>query len=612
MPGTRLMMVDKERYIKPSLAVKGMILIALPFTIQLVLTLSYASLVEREETLAKYEFNSKALIGNVNWLMVLLANATNAAFAERLEKNSEYKNVITACLKQVDSGRSELITLGDSQLDSKPEVQSFIEAVEEIENGLKKESQLDAGAPSVLLTSEIKGAWEHLYTSRHDLLAHERTKLSANKDDLPIVRHRLKDLLFWGVVFDISFGMILLLVYHKNIASRIRSLTENTLRFAQGRELQTLPDKHDEISELDRFFRSMTETINKSKAQLELSEKRLRNLIENLPLGLVTLDQAGLIRSMNIRATELFGSDHFVGSNVDSLIPGAFPKGEETSTSNANQASAQQEMEAEIFNGSKKYIELNVRENTFLDEQLRLLAIQDITERKEMEILKEEFTRMVSHDIRSPLASIQLTHQLMLRGDLPAKNRERLEKAEQNAARLIKMVNDLLDFEKMNSGSMPLEISKCLSSDLIQKSVDAIHDLAKERDISIQETEIQFHFYADEGRLVQVLVNLLSNAIKFSPMSALIKIEVRENQKSIEFRISDQGRGVPKELRETIFEKYKQVIASDSKEKRGIGLGLPICKVIVEQHGGRIGVMSEENKGSTFWFTIPKGSSPNS
>jgi PAS domain S-box-containing protein len=603
-------MVEKSGQNWSKLAVKGLLLLALPFTIQLLLTLNYAALVDRVETLAAYEYRSKALIGSINWLLVLLETASNAALAQRLEHDPNYRQVVTLCLEQVDSGCSDLLSQSDGSDKCNTELRNFVQTIAIIKTNLKKEVELSGRSEhSALLSDENKRAWEQLHSYRHELLAYERTKLSAKGSDVSTLRHRLKDSLFLGVILDITFGVVLVYLYHINISSRIRTLTDNTVRFADGRELKELPPGKDEISELDSFFRSMAETIAKSKLALEMSEQRQKSLIEYLPLGLITMDEHGTVRSMNDHALELFGrgSSQSIGSNLETLVPGALsgldgPKG----STYGGEKFSRLELPSPYASGAKKYLELTVRDHTILDERLKLLAIHDITERKELEILREEFTRMVSHDLRSPLASIQLTHQLMLRGDLNPKDRTRLERAEQNIARLLKLVNDLLDFEKLNSGSSPLLISSCDSQSIIKRSVDAIQDLAAQRTITLEVPKHHCTFSAEEDSLIQVLVNLLTNAIKFSPEESSIEISLVEDDDSVEFRIIDHGRGVPSELQKTIFEKYMQVHASDATEKRGIGLGLPICKAIVERHGGKIGMVSEANKGSTFWFRIPK------
>jgi len=231
-------------------------------------------------------------------------------------------------------------------------------------------------------------------------------------------------------------------------------------------------------------------------------------------------------------------------------------------------------------------------------------------ERKEREIerLKREFVSMVSHDLRTPLTSVQGTLALFSRGvygEVPHQGRLRLASAEQSTRRLIKLVNDLLEIEKLETGNLLMHKEEVSAADMIERAVESVRGFAEQHNVSLQATSCDQKFDADGDRIVQVLVNLLSNAVKFSPAGSMVTLKASANDRDLEFRASDQGRGIPASEREAIFERFRQVELADGREKGGTGLGLAICKAIVVQHGGQIGVDSEEGKGSTFWFTIP-------
>jgi signal transduction histidine kinase len=229
---------------------------------------------------------------------------------------------------------------------------------------------------------------------------------------------------------------------------------------------------------------------------------------------------------------------------------------------------------------------------------------------KEIERMKQEFVSMISHDLRTPLTSIQLFLGMLAKGKYGALNESGAKKADmadRNAVRLIGLINDLLDVEKMESGQLTLARSIVTVGGIIERSVDSVRAVAEQKGIQIKvETLEDLSVDADADRLVQVLVNLLGNAVKFSPDGAAITVKVAEVDSHVEISVIDFGRGIPEELKQTIFERFKQADASDATEKKGTGLGLAICKAIVEQHGGTIGVESELGKGSRFWFSLPK------
>ena len=228
----------------------------------------------------------------------------------------------------------------------------------------------------------------------------------------------------------------------------------------------------------------------------------------------------------------------------------------------------------------------------------------------ELETFKRELVAIVSHELRTPLLSVSSALELFesgALGDLSEKGKLRLKFAQNEAARLIRLINDLLDIEKMDAGKFVLDKAEYKVSDLVSNSIAAIAQLAEVKGLKL-ESELSNPdeiIYADKDRLCQVLINLLSNAIKYSPDNGIIRIVVEKSNDEITFSVIDRGRGIPAELRERIFERFVQVEKSDESERGGSGLGLAISKSIVEQHGGSIAVESEMGSGSKFYFKLP-------
>jgi signal transduction histidine kinase len=194
-------------------------------------------------------------------------------------------------------------------------------------------------------------------------------------------------------------------------------------------------------------------------------------------------------------------------------------------------------------------------------------------------------------------------------GELPERSKQALSQVNSNIGRLIALVNGLLSLEKMESGHLQLDCSMIKVSAVVDPSVHSIQGMAQKRRIKLAVVnERDPKFYGDQDRLVQVLVNLLSNAIKFSPEKTTVTIAVEEGDDFVEVQVNDQGKGIPEDKREFVFERFKQVDREDETKKGGIGLGLPICKAIVEQHNGSIGVGTADGGGCRMWFRIPKAS----
>jgi signal transduction histidine kinase len=219
---------------------------------------------------------------------------------------------------------------------------------------------------------------------------------------------------------------------------------------------------------------------------------------------------------------------------------------------------------------------------------------------------KQEFVSTTCHDLRSPLANIQVSLALAAKGkygELNEKGVERFEKAEQSIDRLIQLLNELLDAEKMEAGILEIELEDMNLADAVASSLDAVRTLAENSRVTLEAVgPCEGEIIGDQARLIRVIVNLLSNAIKFSPPGTTVSVSVHDDGTRYEVRIADQGRGIAPEDRVKIFDRFHRV--SENTGPSGIGLGLTICKKIIEAHGGEIGVDSTVGSGSTFWFKL--------
>lgn len=219
---------------------------------------------------------------------------------------------------------------------------------------------------------------------------------------------------------------------------------------------------------------------------------------------------------------------------------------------------------------------------------------------------KAEFVSTICHDLRSPLANVQVSLALAAKGkygDLNARGVERFGKAEQSIDRLINLLNELLDAEKMEAGLMELDLEEMQLASAIHVSVDAVRVLAESANVQLEVApDSDAKVIGDQTRLIRVLVNLLSNAVKFSPPGTTVRVSVVHGDTTCDVRISDQGKGIAPDDQKKIFDRFHRL--SDREGPSGIGLGLTICKNVIEAHGGEIGVESTVGKGSTFWFRL--------
>lgn len=238
-----------------------------------------------------------------------------------------------------------------------------------------------------------------------------------------------------------------------------------------------------------------------------------------------------------------------------------------------------------------------------------VVTFRDITERLAVERMKDEFISVVSHELRTPLTSIRGSLGLISGGrvgEVPPKMRRMLEIAVSNTDRLVRLINDILDIERMASGKVTLTRQLCSAEDLIRDGVESMRLLADQAGVHIEHVPSQGVLFGDRDRLLQTLTNLIGNAIKFSPRDAEVCVAATIEGTEVRFSVSDRGRGIPQEKLHSIFERFQQVDATDSRDKGGSGLGLAICRSIVRQHGGEIWAESEFGCGSRFIFVVPR------
>ena len=237
-----------------------------------------------------------------------------------------------------------------------------------------------------------------------------------------------------------------------------------------------------------------------------------------------------------------------------------------------------------------------------------VMMFRDVTERRAIERLKSEFVSTVSHELRTPLTSIRGALGLLssgLLGPVVAKGQRMLEIAVGNTDRLIRLINDILDLERIDSGKVELTRGAVDASAVMVQAAEGVQSMADEAGVSLVVVPASGALWGDSDRIIQTLTNLLGNAIKFSPPQTTVTLSGSGGETDFVFCVADQGRGVPENKLKTIFDRFSQVDASDSRDKGGSGLGLAICQSIVTAHKGRIWAEKNDPAGTRFLFTIP-------
>ena len=361
----------------------------------------------------------------------------------------------------------------------------------------------------------------------------------------------------------------------------------------------------------------ITERIQAEEALRE-SDARTRAIVDNAIDGIITIDERGTIQSVNPAAEAIFGysEEELIGRNVNMLAAEPYRSAHDRylanylTTNDPKIIGIGREVEGERANGQRFPMDLAVNEVELEGERMFVGIVRDITERQEMDRMKSEFISTVSHELRTPLTSIRGSLGLVTGGavgKVPKKVQAMINMAEQNTERLINLVNDILDIEKIESGSLEFQFDVIDMLDLIRDEVEANQGYAKQHEVEfvLTQSDPDLVVRGDRNRLNQVLANLLSNAAKFSASGEKIEIAVIRNNGVARVSVSDHGTGIPDEFRKTIFEKFTQADSSDTRQAGGTGLGLNISKTIIEKHDGEIGFYPNQEQGTVFYFDLP-------
>jgi PAS domain S-box-containing protein len=264
-----------------------------------------------------------------------------------------------------------------------------------------------------------------------------------------------------------------------------------------------------------------------------------------------------------------------------------------------------QEFQFRTKSGEVKTILLSVELIEIAGTRCTLSIMNDITERKRLE---NEFISLVSHELRTPMASMLGALDLLNSGQLGTltdQGKQVLNIATKNTERLIRLLNDILDLERMKLGKITMNKVHCNLAQLLTQAIETMQPMAEKARVDLKLEPSSVELSVDPDRILQTLTNLLSNAIKFSESGGTVWLRAKVDGDCCQIEVRDRGRGIPADKLETIFERFQQVNASDSRQKGGTGLGLTICRYIVEQHDGRIWVESTLGQGSSFYIRLP-------
>jgi PAS domain S-box-containing protein len=414
-----------------------------------------------------------------------------------------------------------------------------------------------------------------------------------------------------------------------SIARMVDLEAANLERFSRDTELRTARTEHLVIALFLTLVAVLVAAILLAaryvatrKAMLEdiRSQVARQQVIFNSAIdAIVTLNPSGSIETVNVAAETMFGYSaaeldrRDISLLVDIATDG---DGEFLKRLGASQGALERglirQMEAKRRAGDVFPVDVALGAMHLPTGTHIVAVIRDVSERKRIEQLKDEFVSTVSHELRTPLTSIAGSLGLLAggaAGPLPDKAGRLIQIAHANSQRLVRLINDILDIEKIESGKLRLDLAPQDLRDIAERSIDGVRGYAEELGVSLSLAAGEpAPVRGDADRLIQVVTNLLSNASKFSPAGSVVSVTVDPETRLARLSVSDNGPGIPDAFRARIFSKFAQADGSDTRAKGGTGLGLAIAREITERHGGRLWFESAPGEGSTFHLDLPLAS----
>jgi PAS domain S-box-containing protein len=360
------------------------------------------------------------------------------------------------------------------------------------------------------------------------------------------------------------------------------------------------------------IFRDITK-MKKAENALRESEERYRAIFDGASDGFLAADmKTNKLVFANPKMCEMTG--YSLKELLELSVPDMHPKKEVSFVIEQITKQLQGELhvakEIPVLRKDKTVLYCDIRGKVIEIEGQRCMVgiFRDVTERRQVEGMKDQFVSMVSHELRTPLTSIRASLGLLASGvigALPEKGQRMLDIAVTNTDRLVRLINDILDSERLASGKTPMQKKQCSTAQLVKQASDVMKPMAEKAGVSLSVESQDAELWADPDRIVQALTNLISNAIKFSSKGSKICVAAERKENQMLFKVQDEGQGIPPDKLGLLFERFQQLDSSDAREKGGSGLGLSISRSIIEQHNGKIWVESTVGKGSIFLFTLP-------
>ncbi|HNB24256.1 MAG TPA: ATP-binding protein [Candidatus Melainabacteria bacterium] len=605
--------------IRLSLRHKVLLFVAVPLLIQIGLLVALANLQTSAEMALKASTRSRMISDTINQIASdILKIVTRYRTYEALENLPLDDTTGVALFSRLHSDYQSLKELAADQPDilnavirSENTTNEYISMFALIKNALQ-DAQAIRQIDRIRIARKFRNRNNDALVKQLLLIGEEQKRIADRApEEQAVFREKAQAVMIVLGFFDLVLGIALCLFLTRNITDRLERIMDNTFRLAGGLALNPQLKGSDELARLDQVFHKMAE-------ELQVAMRKERAVVQNANDFICTLDSQFKILAANPAVTNLLGfePDNLIGKNVLDLICEADRERAGICLNALRKIPAVAPEEFVLQTSSGSLITTLWSSHWSHEESSFFCVVHDITERKKVENLKQEVTAMVTHDLRSPLSTLNNVLNFF-EATIDEPKNEKVHKyigmGRRNTERMLTLVNDLLDTEKIRSGSMEIDMVPFGLQNCFDKCHELTAAFAEEVKVELSFESTDIRVLGDESMIDRVLSNLVSNAIKYSPTGKNVRIFACRDKHTATITVQDDGPGIPQEDLDSVFERFRQVRRPGAKTKGGSGLGLTICKAIVELHGGKIWVESdghtngngkEKSPGSSFVFTL--------
>lgn len=598
--------------VKVGIVAKGLIIVAIPLVFSCYFVATMTSLQSQLESAAARAEHARAISTLLNGLIhdLYMGMGSITLKVDKFSAGLDRKERIEAAKTKIQQLTA---LIGRDNTDNKEDL-STLQAVEHIidqGNSLVKQAEqayLDGNKVEVQrLRMQAQNLAGRLISPELIALGERQKAISVTDPSIQAELRQQMHLQLWAsLIVSILATVSLAFLTTRSVTRRLAHLTEHSRRIAQGEALVTPIMGNDEISELDQVLHNMA-------AEIEALIHRERIIIENAGDIICVIDNSLKITTVSPSVEALLGisAQKLLGSSYLTILD---RENSEVAISTIARAASggttDCRFEATLKTSAGKAINCLVSLSFVPREEILILIFHDITKLKEAERFKQHVVSMVSHDLRSPLTAVSHILEMFeegMFGELNQEGKIMLGRADQSTKQMSRLITDLLDLDKIESGKLNLSMGNFSSNELLERAQILTADLAQQAKCNVRIEKGEGHVSCDVERVSQVLTNLIGNALKVSPPGKEIVLRAEMKSSLIQFSVRDSGPGIAPELHSLIFERFKEVRVDEPKTVAD--LGLAICKALVELHGGTIEIESDGQSGSCFIFTLPQASS---